>query len=221
MDYSIKDMPEDERPREKLAEKGVSSLTGTELLSIVLRAGTSGKNVKQLSAEILDSYSLEGLADRSIEDLKQFRGVSDVKAGQLLAVGELARRMQVEQRKRIETLSDVKAVVEDMKFMENELVRIFLLSSGNELLDTVEFDGDVSSAGFSTRKIFQKALSRNAAALIICHNHPSGNPEPTKTDIETTESLIQTGRNLGVKLLDHIIIGREVASMRAETELGF
>ncbi|MFB6215509.1 MAG: DNA repair protein RadC [Candidatus Aenigmatarchaeota archaeon] len=221
MDYRIKDMPEEERPREKLEEKGASSLTGVELLSLVIRSGTSGKNVRQLSAEILSSYSLEGLAERSLEDLKQFRGVSDVKAGQLVAVGELARRMQVEEKEKIESLSDVKLLVEDMKFMEQEQVRVFFLSAGNELLGKIEFDGDVSSAGFSTQKIFKKALSRNAAALIICHNHPSGNPEPTKTDIETTKSLVDAGKNLGVNVLDHIIIGRDVASMRADTELGF
>ncbi|MFB6145087.1 MAG: RadC family protein [Candidatus Nanohaloarchaea archaeon] len=221
MDYRIKDMPQDERPREKLDKNGVSSLSKSELLSLILRAGTSGKNVKQLSAEILDVYPLESLAERHPDDLKKFRGVSDVKAGQLLAVGELARRMQNEDRQKIESLTDAAKMVQDMKFRETELVRVFLLNSGNEILEEREFEGDVSGASFSSQKIFREALARNAAALVLAHNHPSGRSEPTEQDIRTTESLIEIGRELGVKLLDHIIIGDSVESMRTTTELRF
>lgn len=221
MDYRIKDLPEEERPREKLEEKGASYLNSVELVSIILRAGIPGKNVKELSAEILNKYPLDSLADRSVEELETIEGISSVKAGQLIAVGELARRMQKTEREKLESFSDVSSMVQDMKFMEREEVRVFFLSSGNEILGRTSFRGEVSSAGFSMQKVFGKALQKNASAVILCHNHPSGDSKPTETDIQTTESMIETGRNLGVKLLDHIIIGENSTSMRAETELSF
>lgn len=221
MDYRIKDLPQSERPREKLEENGVKSLTDVELLSILLRTGTSGKNVKELSAEILNSYSVSSLSERHIEELKDFDGVSKVKAGQLKAIGELALRMQKEEKQRIESLSDVKDRVRDMKFLRTEKARAFLLSSGNELISEEEFDGCVDSVSISSRKIFRSALKHDAAALILAHNHPSGRSGATEEDIEVTEELIEAGQNLGVKLLDHIIVGDKVESMRKQSRVEF
>jgi DNA repair protein RadC len=135
MDYTIKDLPESERPREKLEEHGASQLTDVELLSIILRTGTQGKNVKELSSEILNSLSLDELASRELEELKKFEGVSRVKAGQLQAVGELSRRMKKSEKEVVESLGDVKSICGDMKFLEGEVLRVFYLSSGNELLE--------------------------------------------------------------------------------------
>lgn len=221
MDYTIKDLPQEERPREKLEERGASSLSDVELLSLVLRTGIPGKNVKELSAEILSSYSLPGLSERSLEELKCFGGVSRVKAGQLVAVGELARRMQVEDREKIESLEDVKARVEDMKFMEKEVMRAFYLSSGNELLAEDEFEGSVSSVSVDPEEVFRQAVRRNASVLILAHNHPSGKDRPTQEDIEFTEEMIGAGESIGVRLLDHVIVGERVSSMRASTALEF
>lgn len=219
MDYRIKDLPESERPREKLSEKGISALSKVELLSIIIRTGISGKNVKELSAEILNGYSLEGLADSSLDDLKRIEGISEVKAGQLLAVGELGRRFQKEERETLESLSDVMDMVRDMRFMKEEELRTFHLSSGNELLSEQSFEGSVDSANLEPRKIFRESLNCGASALIIAHNHPSGKAEPTKQDIRTTEDLESMGENLGVELLDHIIIGDGVTSMRRRGDL--
>lgn len=221
MDYTIQDLPEQERPREKLEQKGLNSLTEVELLSIILRTGTSGKNVKELSSEILNSYSLASLADRSLSELKDFEGVSKVKAGQLKALGELARRMQNEDREKVESFSDVRMRVQDMKFLDSEVVRVFLLSSGNEILGEEEFMGEVSNANFSFQKLFRKALEEKAAAIVLAHNHPSGKSEPTDQDIETTKELLEMGGKLGIQVLDHIIIGDEVKSMRRETGVKF
>ncbi len=120
MDYTIEELPESERAREKLSEHGVSSLSDVELLSIIIRTGIQGKNVKELSAEILNEVSLEGLADRSLKELKGFDGVSKVKAGQLQGAGELGRRMKRVEKEKIESFSDVESQVEDMNFLSQK-----------------------------------------------------------------------------------------------------
>jgi len=218
MDYRIKDLPEEERPREKLESKGVRSLSDTELLSIVLRTGTKGKNVKELSAEILNTYSLEEIANRDPEELKEFQGVSRVKAGQLVAVGELSRRLKKEERETIKSLSDVKARVGDMKFLESEVLRVFYLNSGNEIVEEKDIDGGVSSVGIEPKEILREGIVVNASALILAHNHPSGKSDPTEDDIATTEELRELGDRLGVTVLDHVIVGKEVSSMKSRTE---
>lgn len=221
MDYTIKDLPESERPREKLEDRGAEELTDVELLSIVLRTGTQGKNVKELSSEILNTYSLDELGSRELEDLKRFEGISRVKAGQLKAVGELSRRMKKEEREKIESLDDVKSVCGDMKFLEEEVLRVFYLSSGNEVLEKKNFDGSVDSVGIEPRKIFKPALNVNAAALIILHNHPSGKSEPTDQDLDTTREIIDLGERLGVEVLDHVVVGERFFSMRESSQAGF
>jgi len=218
MDYRIKDRPEEERPREKLESKGVRSLSDTELLSIVLRTGTKGKNVKELSAEILNTYSLEEIANRDPEELKEFQGVSRVKAGQLVAVGELSRRLKKEERETIKSLSDVKARVGDMKFLESEVLRVFYLNSGNEIVEEKDIDGGVSSVGIEPKEILREGIVVNASALILAHNHPSGKSDPTEDDITTTEEVRELGDRLGVTVLDRVIVGKEVSSMKSRTE---
>ena len=214
MDYTIKDLPKSERPREKLEEHGSSNLTDVELMSILLRTGTKGKNVKELSSEILNTYSLDELADRDLSELKEFEGVSRVKAGQLQAIGELSRRLKTEEREQISSLSDVEAVCGDMKFMEREVLRVFYLSSGNDLVKRKEFDGSVTEVGFKPREVFKYALNSNAAAMILVHNHPSGEASATQKDREVTEELADIGDKMGVEVLDHVIAGEEFYSMR-------
>ena len=219
MDYTIKDLPEEERPREKLENHGASDLTSSELLSILLRTGTSGKNVRELASEILGSYSLDEMASRSMEDFKEFKGVSRVKAGQLKALGELARRMKRTEGEKVDSLRDVKDMCRDMRFMEQEVLRVLYLSSGNEVLSTEEFDGDVSNVGFEPRKIFSEAFSSNAAAMILVHNHPSGRSEFTSEDVEVTRKVSDLGDDLGVKLLDHVLAGESFVSMRSRRDV--
>lgn len=221
MDYTIKDLPKSERPREKLEKHGSGNLTDVELLSIILRTGTKGKNVKELSSEILNTYSLEELADRDLKDLKKFEGISRVKAGQLKSLGELSRRMKKEEKERIRSLSDVRSTCGDMKYMEEEILRVFYLSSGNELLETDEFDGSVDSVGLELREVFKTALRVNSVAVILAHNHPSGRTEATKQDLQTTSEIIELGDKLGVEVLDHVIVGEGFFSMRESSDLSF
>ena len=221
MDYTIKDLPKSERPREKLENHGSGNLTDVELLSIILRTGTKGKNVKELSSEILNTYSLEELADRDLEDLKEFEGISRVKAGQLKSLGELSRRMKKEEKEKIQSLSDVKSMCGDMKYMEQEILRVFYLSSGNEVLETEEFDGSVDSVGIEPREVFKTALNVNSVAVILAHNHPSGKTGSTQQDLKTTREIIELGDKLGVEVLDHVIVGEGFFSMRDSTDLSF
>ena len=221
MDYTIKELPESERPREKLLKRGAGDLTDVELLSILLRTGTKGKNVKELSSEILNTYALDELGSRQISDLKDFQGVSKVKAGQLKAIGELSRRMKKEDRETIQSLSDVEAVCGDMKFFQEEVLRVFYLSSGNELLEKREFSGSVSAVGAQPRKIFKTALNSNASAVILVHNHPSGEADATDADIDVTRELISVGEKLNVEVLDHVVVGEEFFSMRENSRINF
>jgi DNA repair protein RadC len=176
--------------------------------------------VKELSAEILNTYSIGSIADRSMKDLKKFEGVSRVKAGQLIAVSELSRRMQREKRERLDNLADVKTRVADMKFLETEILRVFYLNAGNELLAEKSFDGGVGFVNIDSRQIVLEALSSNASAVILAHNHPSGKSKPTPADVQATKDLQRLCGKLDVELLDHIIVGEEVSSMRRSGSLG-
>lgn len=218
-DYRIEDMPKSERPREKLRENGAGSLTNVELLSVILRTGTSGKNVKQLSGDILREKGLQKLADSSIKDLKSFEGISTVKASQIIAVGELSRRMKREERQKIEDLEDAASLFQDMKFMDQEILRVVALNSGNELLGEKDFDGNVGNVSVEISSIFEFLLENSAAAFVIAHNHPSGDSNPTEKDLKFTEELYRTSEKLGVELLDHIILGKSYTSLRQTTEI--
>lgn len=219
MDYSIHELPESERPREKLEENGVGALSDAELLAILLRTGIKGKNVKELSYEILEEFSLEKLSEASMNEFKELEGISKVKAGQLKAIGELGLRLQREERDRIENLSDVKARVEDLKFKSSEVLRVFYLNSGNEIVAEKEFEGAVSNVSVDQKKILSEALKNDAEAFILCHNHPSGESDFTRKDLDFTRELIESSEKLGLDVLDHVVVGKEVVSMRSSSDI--
>lgn len=219
MDYTIQELPEEERPREKLEDLGAQDMTSVELLAIILRTGTQGKNVKELSSEILNEHSVSELGNQGLESLKEFEGISRVKAGQLKALGELSRRAERSEREKLENLSDVRSQVGDMKFLDSEILRVFYLNSGNEIVGEEEFDGGVSNVGLDVQQIFRSALENKASAIILSHNHPSGESSATDQDLKTTKEVINAGESLGFDVLDHVIVGEEVFSMRRETGL--
>jgi len=161
------------------------------------------------------------MADRDLSELKEFEGVSRVKAGQLKSLGELSRRMKKQEKERIQSLSDVKSTCGDMKYMEEEVLRVFYLSSGNELLETDEFEGSVDSVGIEPREVFKTALRVNSVAVILVHNHPSGETEATKQDLQTTSEIVELGDKLGVEVLDHVIVGEGFFSMRQSSSMSF
>lgn len=221
MDYTIHDLPETDRPREKLEEHGAQYLTDTELLAILLRTGTQGKNVLELSGEILNRYSLADLGNRSLTELEGFDGVSTVKAGQLQAIGELATRLQNEATDTVSSFADVKNQVQDLKYADNEVLRVFHLSNGNHVLRRQEIQGSVDAVDFRLRDVFREAVRENAAAIILAHNHPSGESAATEQDILVTEEAVELGKKLGVTVLDHVIVGEQVTSLRKDTPQRF
>lgn len=217
--YKVQDMPESERPREKLKKQGVNSLTNVDLISLIIRTGTRKKNVKELSGEIVREFGIQKLSNVCIQELKRIEGISNVKAGQIIAAGELSRRMKREERQKIEDLEDASSYFKDMKFLEKEVLRVVFMNNGNEIVGEKEFDGGVSKVSVGLGEIFENLLKNSASAFILAHNHPSGKSSPTERDIEFTEETQEVGNKLGVELLDHLIIGKQITSIRRSTEI--
>ncbi|MBN8208466.1 DNA repair protein RadC [Bacillus sp. NTK071] len=209
----IRDYPEEERPRERLMKDGPETLSNQELLAIILRTGTKQESVLQLSYRIIQYFEgLRLLKDASIEELTSLNGVGTAKAVQLIAAMELGRRvsrLQLEERYTIRSPEDgANYVMEDMRFLSQEHFVCLYLNTKNQVLhrQTV-FVGSLNASIVHPREVFREAFRRSAASLICFHNHPSGDPTPSREDIEVTKRLAECGKMLGIDMLDHIIIG--------------
>ncbi|WP_273851139.1 RadC family protein [Guptibacillus spartinae] len=209
----IRDYPEEERPRERLVKEGPETLSNQELLAIILRTGTKQESVLQLSYRIIQYFEgLRLLKDASIEELTSLNGVGTAKAVQLIAAMELGRRvsrLQMEERYTIRSPEDgANYVMEDMRFLSQEHFVCLYLNTKNQVLhrQTV-FVGSLNASIVHPREVFREAFRRSAASLICFHNHPSGDPTPSREDIEVTKRLAECGKMLGIDMLDHIIIG--------------
>ncbi len=221
-DYRIEDLPEGDRPREKLRKNGPSSLSNSELLALIIRAGAPGKNVVELCQEILSDFDFNHLSTSSTEELKEYKGISDVKAGQIVAVFELARRYEskdIRPGEKIEGLNDVVQYLgPEMRSLEREELHLLLLSNSNHLLDhEVLHKGSIDEVSIKNREVVKTCLKHNARALLLVHNHPDGSPDPTNQDKYMTSSLKEALDMVDVTLLDHVIIGQsEHLSMKNE-----
>lgn len=210
--FSMKDLPIDERPREKLIKSGPENLSNAELIAIILRTGARNRTALRLAQEILIYFEgLHGFFDASFEELMQMPGIGQVKATQLLAFTELAKRIftAFNQRKRIRSAQDIaRILMPEMRFLKKEVFRVILLNNQNELLAISEISkGSISETIVHPREVFLEAVRRSSSALIIAHNHPGGNPEPSVDDLNITRRLARAGQILGIQLLDHLIIG--------------
>lgn len=209
--YSIKKLAKDDRPREKLIEKGRSALSNAEILAILIGSGTREKSAVQLSQEILNSVDndLNKLARLSINDLMKFKGVGEAKAISIAAALEIGRR------KRTLTTEDAfikqsKDVYELMRpyflDLEHEEFYAVLLATSNKVKSVQLISkGGISSTAVDGKLVFKKALEQTASAMIICHNHPSGNLKPSESDIQLTKKLKEFGDLIDLRVLDHII----------------
>lgn len=213
MKESIKllDTPKDERPREKLLKYGSNFLTDKELLAIILGTGNKDENVLELSKRILnDIGGIHGLLTCSVEDLMGIKGIKTAKAIQILSVCEIYKRLS-KPRKRItiKKPSDiVSLIMTDIFFMQQEVFMVITLNGKNNILSKKEiFKGSLNSSLVHPREVFKEALKNSAASIIVCHNHPSGDPTPSKEDINVTKRIKECGNIMGIELLDHIIIG--------------
>lgn len=208
MNKTIDQIPEDDRPREKLLRKGARALSDQELLAILLGMGTPGMDVMTLAgklAHLIDEKGLEVKAD----DLKQFAGIGDAKATLILAAIEFARRRIKPEGARIETPADLLPHVRHFADRKQEHFLCATINGANEILNIrVVSIGLVDRTPVHPREVYADAVSDRASAVIVAHNHPSGGLEPSQSDIAITEQLKSAGEILGIDLLDHIIFNR-------------
>ena len=219
----IKDMPDLERPRERLAAQGAEALSPTELIAILLRTGLRGRSAIEVAHELIRQHGdLNALARASLEDLQKIKGFGRDKAVPLLAAFTLARRMARELRQPRPQLDQPAAVAEYMREefrgKEVEEFHAVLLDTRRRLIRTERIStGTLDSAIVHAREVFRGAIGANASAIVLVHNHPSGDPTPSKADITVTRDLIRAGQLLKIEVLDHVILGER----RADRERDF
>ncbi|MEW5828442.1 MAG: DNA repair protein RadC [Chloroflexota bacterium] len=225
--YRITDLRSNDRPRERLAALGPQALSNAELIAILLRVGVRGENAVQVGQRLLNTFGgLAGLHRALIEDLKRQHGLGEAKAAQIKAAIELGRRLTLESpesRPTINSPADAAALVQyEMSALEQEHLRVMLLDIRNHVLETVEiYRGSVNSSQVRVGEIFKAAVRRNASALIVIHNHPSGDPTPSPDDVAVTRAIAQAGKLLDVDVLDHLVIGQGRFVSLKERGLGF
>ncbi len=210
----IKDQPASERPRERLAAKGPDALSDAELIAILLRTGLRGANAVEIGAQLLNRFgSLQSLARASVDDLRKVKGIGRDKAVTLLAAFTLARKMAEELQRESPVLDNPEAIAAVLKgqnlVKDVETLQVLLLNTRRRLIRVEEvLDGTIDQLLVHPREVFKRAIAANAAAIVLAHNHPSGDPTPSEADIKVTRDLIRAGHLLKIELLDHIILGR-------------
>ena len=213
----IRDLAVTERPYEKALAYGVQTLSDAELLAILVRTGTRKAGALSIANQILNLHATQkgllGLNYLTRKELTSLPGIGNTKATELLAVTELSRRMRersfLERIRFLDTKSVGEYCLQKCRFLQTEHVFLFLLNSANELLSEVELsEGTVNMALISPREVFLTALKHDATHLILVHNHPSGVPFPSEQDKQVTRRIATLGELLDLKLLDHIIVGK-------------
>jgi len=211
----IKDLPLNERPRERLINKGVYSLSDSELLAIVLKTGTKDLSVKDLANLILKKYkSISNLKNITYRELINIKGIGEAKACQIISVIEIAKRINIKQDKIIDVkITSPMIVFEYYKNIINSNQECFYclyLDSGKKVLkEKLLFVGTVNQSMVHPRDVFKEAYIQNATSFICVHNHPNGDVTPSKMDIDTTKRLKEVGMLMGIKLVDHVIISED------------
>ncbi len=224
---TIKDLPAAERPRERLEKYGAGALSNAELLAIILRTGVGGENVLNLAARLLAKFGgLIGLAQASFSELCGEKGIGVAKAAQLKAALELGRRLLIaspEERPQVKSPADAaNLMMIEMGMLEQEHMRLILLDSKNYVLDTPTiYIGSLNTSVIRVGELFREAIKQNCAAIIVVHNHPSGDPTPSPEDVAVTELIHQAGQLLDIDVLDHLIIGQQRYVSLRERGLGF
>jgi DNA repair protein RadC len=220
----IKDLPTDARPREKLLARGAQALSDVELLAILLRTGMAGKNVFQLSEELLGPDGIAGLLNASVHSLKMVKGLGPAKQAELLAVFEMARRalsQRLKEREAFHTPGAVKQYLQlQLAHKNHEVFAVLFLDHQNRMLAMEElFRGTLSQTSVYPREVVLRALHHQAAAVVLSHNHPSGSVQPSRADEHLTQTLKAALALVDVRVLDHIIVGQGQALSMAEQGL--
>ncbi len=209
----IKDIHQMDRPREKLLSKGAAELSEEELLAIIINSGTTECSALELAKQIIHKAGgVRGLADITMDELMSIKGIGESKATKIYAAFELSRR--ISKSKSIlryvigspESVADI--YMEELRYQKKELVKLLILDTKGAIVgDVLLSEGSLNSSIVHPREVFKEAIIRSANRLVLIHNHPSGDPEPSAQDIQLTNRLTEAGRLIGIELLDHIIIG--------------
>ncbi len=209
----IKDIHQMDRPREKLLSKGAAELSEEELLAIIINSGTTECSALELAKQIIHKAGgVRGLADITMDELMSIKGIGESKATKIYAAFELSRR--ISKSKNIlryvigspESVADI--YMEELRYQKKELVKLLILDTKGAIVgDVLLSEGSLNSSIVHPREVFKEAIIRSANRLVLIHNHPSGDPEPSAQDIQLTNRLTEAGRLIGIELLDHIIIG--------------
>ncbi|MBI3744119.1 MAG: DNA repair protein RadC [Chloroflexi bacterium] len=223
----IRELPAEERPRERLIKYGSGALSNAELIAILLRTGLEGENAVGVAQRLLTRFSgLRGLATASHAELCAERGLSDAKYCQLMAALELGRRMATLSRGERPVIREpgdvVTLLAPEMTLLDQEQMRVVLLTTKHQVLSAQSvYVGTVNSSLVRAAEVFRPAVRANAPAIIVVHNHPSGDATPSQEDIALTQHLRQAGQTLNVDLLDHVVIGHDQFVSMKQRRLGF
>jgi len=212
--FTIHDLPVSERPRERLQKFGISAFSAQEILALILGRGVSGESVMVTAQRLLSRFgSLKGMADASVEELSQIKGIGIAKASQIKAAFEMANRLEgyaeVGDKPVVKTPDDVMGLVRGrLRGKKKEYFLALLLDTRGQLIKVSEISvGSLDTSIVHPREAFKEAISASAASVIFVHNHPSGDPEASEDDIKLTKRLAEVGEIVGIDVLDHIIIG--------------
>ena len=218
MSAKIKQLPTSERPYEKLEMYGPKILSNSELLAIIIKTGTKDESAVMLAQKILsistEKNNLGFLQDLSIEELSKIKGIGKVKAIQIIAVCELAKRMSRPvntEKVKIKTTEDVaKLLMNELSFEKRELAKVIILNSKNIIIKIIDVSyGGTSYAVLQPKEVLAEAIKIGAPKIILVHNHPSGDPTPSKMDYIATDKIYEAAEIMGIELLDHVIIGKD------------
>ena len=206
----IKDLPKIERPREKLEKYGVKKLAEFELLAILLGSGIEGLNVLQLSKNILGIIQKIGIKKITLEDLLKIKGLGKAKASQILATVELGQRLQADKRREILSAEDIWNLCVDIRDSKKEHFIAFYIDTQNCLIERQIISiGTLDASLVHPREVFEPSVRLSASSVILAHNHPSGNCDPSQDDIGITKRLTEAGKILGMEIADHVIVAKD------------
>jgi DNA repair protein RadC len=222
--FTLRDLPISDRPRERLLQHGIEALSSQEILALILGRGTKGEPVMVASQRLLSTFgNVKGIADASMEELMQIKGIGIAKAAQIKAAFELGRRAQAPDyqttgnpvSKPEEVVAQIRMKLKDKK---KEHFWVLLLDTRNRVIKMSEVSvGSLNASIVHPREVFKEAISASAASVILAHNHPSGDPQPSKEDIEITKNLVAAGQLMGIEVLDHIIVAdKGYVSLKAQ-----
>ncbi len=224
---TIHDLPAGDRPRERLQYSGAGALSNAELLAILLRTGRKGENALHMAQRLLSTYrGLAGLAQASFGDLARQGGVGAAKTAQVQAALEIGRRLLIaspDERPLVSSPADAaNLLMPEMGLLEQEHLRTLLLDSKHRVLASPTiYVGNVNTSVIRVSELFREAIRQNCPAIIVAHNHPSGDPTPSPDDVRVTEQIVQAGKLLDIEVLDHLVIGRQRFVSLKERGLGF